>query len=178
MDPIVIKTVNRAEDTYAFFRIAGEKRYKTGLISNCILLAAFVAVGLYSLRVEKLIDRFAICGIIVSLWSIINVLCIPSRQKKGAEARREREGDTELSFAFYDDHMTDDYKKKDEFGHIDLDYSGLYRAVETPKHLFIFPDSGKAFIIRLEDIPQDVLPQLRDTIRSAMPFSAYEIKNK
>jgi|GEM_PF-3444777 len=178
MEPIIIETRVDENDVYQFYRESNAKSFRTNLIFWLLLLAVFTVWGIVSWKNSGYLDYIPLFAFMCALGGLVGLLLVPQRQKKQAKAVIEQRGVNEKRMTFYEDRLTEDYTEKHETGHIETDYSGIVRVVEKPKDIIIFLGGGSSFIIRREDVSEEKLSKLRNLLRSKLPESAYEIKNK
>ena len=176
MEPIIIKTRTEEADRLAFYKNASAKGFLTNLIVACVGAALFIGYGVYTYVKYGFVDSIVIFIVALLLYFLVNLLFVPSRQKKAAKLAAEREGVDENTLTFYEDCFVDDYVNKLSSGHTEHSYASLDKVSETAEHIYVYIDKTRAFIIRREDVTDGQLEKLRELLRGKLPENKYEIK--
>lgn len=178
MDPIIIRTVNGADDAFEFLKTTNAKNLRTNLI---LVLAVFVVSAVFAVRSRLdtgYVDAIPLFLCAMCIARLVFILLTPMRLKKYTQKTVEREGEVDMTLTFFEDHFFDDYKKMFESGHVEVAYTAIDRIIEKPKHFFIYFGNGKAYVIRKDGASEEQLARLRELIRSRISFAEYEIMKR
>ena len=175
MFPFTVKTQLGEKESIAFNKEVVKKGRRALIIADAVFLAVYFSLAIYTYFITGELPNAAMIIVGAALLLLLALFLIqPLTVRSSVRRSLAKQGVSEITFEFFEDHMVDDYANKLSSGRTEYLYESFVKVLETGDHFFLFLNAMQAYIVPKADMTPEQEELLRGALTRALPQKKYK----